>query len=626
MYMQIKFHKLSWVFLLVCFFSLLFACNKTPTPWSPGWRHALQNSNELDGPESMEPPRLWAQTAKHAMVAAANPLAVRAGLKILKLGGTAADAMLAISWVLNVVEPQSSGIGGGGFILYYDKKNNQVFSYDGREEAPKNINPKQFLDRTGKPVRFFPNRVSGGKPVGVPGLVSLMQLIKKNHGSEKISWMQTFHRAIELADDGFRVSPRLSQALAVNAKRLNKDSYTSNIFLSDGKAYLPGEILVQKDLANTFKILANKGYKSFYNTAIANDIIDTVHNNPWSKGSMELSDLKNYTALQRPNLKIFYRGYEIFTMPPPSSAVALLQAIKILERFSKQQLNQTTSLGIHLKLEAEKLAFADRAVTTGDPDFNLIPLNSLLNKNYTYKRSLLIKKSQTLPSPYFAGIYSDKKKEKPHQTGKHTTHISIIDSYGNALSSTITVEFSMGSGIAVKNRGFLLNNELTDFSPKPGAINSIETGHRKHTFVLNASKATVGGKRPRSSMSPVLIFKRYRGKNNFFAALGSPGGSRIPGTVHTVIQSLINQKLDMQQAINLPRALHRNSSFAELELPWLRNKKILKSLKRKGHIIKPNSFKNTLRQVFGGVQGVMIKDNELIGGADLRREGTALGY
>ncbi|MCB1173704.1 MAG: gamma-glutamyltransferase [Leptospiraceae bacterium] len=559
------------------------------------------------------------------MVAAANPLAARAGVAILEKGGNAIDALLAVQWVLNVVEPQASGIGGGAFILYYDHHSRRVHALDGREESPRSTDPRMFLDAQGQPVRFYPDRVSGGLPVGVPGTVAVMHYAWQHFGSRTIPFQDTFDAAIPLARHGFRISPRLALAIQSNQARLERTAASRSVFLPGGRVPAVGEVLRQTDLADTMELIAHSGPAVFYQGEIGDDVVRTVHANRISRGHLSKQDLMNYRAVSRSVLMGRFRGHSIYTMPSPSSAVTVLQSLALLDRFSDADLLQTTANGIHLKLEAEKLAFADRALYLADRDFQNVNERALIAPSYTRQRSRLIQKSRALPAPAKAGqvpgIESYLTSEAPdRREGQHTSHIAIVDQHGNAVSCTTTIEMGFGSALTVPGRGFVLNNELTDFDPELYRANSLESGWRKRRSAVGKNEnEQLGGKRPRSSMSPIIVLD---GKGQLRYVLGSPGGSRIIGVVSAVLLRLLVDRMDMQSAINAPRALHRHSDQAEMEYILLRQQGLRRQLESRGHSFKSIS---PLNHVYGGVQGIhVLEDGSLEGGADLRREGAAI--
>ncbi len=573
---------------------------------APGASGGLSNG-DVSAPEPVIPPREWAVRGKGGMVASAHALATAAGIEILKAGGNAADALPAVQWALNVVEPQSSGMGGGAFVLYYHRASKRVFALDGRETAPHGFPSGGFLDAKGKPTRFYPERITGGRPAGVPGTPALMEQVHKRFGSGKISMARTFAPAIRLAEKGFRVSPRLAFSIRVNLARVQKFSSTRAVFLRRGKPYQPGEVLRQPDLARTMRLLASKGVREFYHGTIARDIVKAVRESSGSPGYMEMKDLATYQVIERNPIVGRFRGHRVYAMPPPSSGAILLQVLAMLERFDRESLNLSRPLGVHLKLEAEKIAFADRRMFIADPAFGNKDVKGLLDPGYVRRRSALISRTRALPAPYKPGRPPGLKEFSPRDSsgaffrkGRSTTHITIMDGDGNVIVCTSTIEHGFGSALVVPGRGFLLNNELTDFNPRPGFINSPK-----------------GGKRPRSSMSPTLVFRGDR----FVLGLGSPGGTFIPGSVIAVLLRFLNEGMDVQEAINAPRALHRDTAYANLELPLWRRPAFTSFLRGRGHRLrKPEK----LYPAFGSVQAIhQAADGVLWGGADTRREGRA---
>lgn len=628
--MKLKFknvclYSLNLFLILFVLDSAIFAEDHKENPcFSPGFLIEVADDISVTGPEPLMPPMNWPATGKNGMVASANPVASKAGVEMLKAGGNAIDALLAVQWALNVVEPQSSGIGGGAFIIYHEAKTGKVYAFDGREEAPAASDPKMFYQKNGKPIRRYPDRMSGGLAVGIPGTVAVMEYVKKRFGSKKVSFAQTFEPAIRCAERGIRTSPRLSLSIKANFSRLAKNPEAGKIFLNEGRPFEVGEVLYQKDLAGTFKTLAQKGANEFYKGTIANDIVGSVHNNPFSKGRMQKSDLEAYRPIERSPIKGSYRGHTLYTMPPPSSGIIMLQALALLDDFSNKDTNLDTVTGAHLKLQAERLAFADREFYIADPDYGLADVSGLLDPNYIAKRRALITKGKIKSGRGIPGeppgVSVVTKSSAAYNPGTDTTHISIIDAEGNAVSCTATIEHGFGSGVVVKGRGFLLNNQLTDFSIRSGYLNSLEGGRKKRKTALNPEALeTSGGKRPRSSMSPTLVFK----DRQILLSVGSPGGSKIPGSVGSVIMRFLNEDMNIGQAINAPRVLHRYTNSADLEVYYHKKPFFIKSLTNLGHEI---SKLSTFNQVFGGVQGVSYDAKTKIywGAGDRRREGAAV--
>lgn len=552
-------------------------------------------------PEAVELPPHWAVSGRGGMVVSAHALASEAGVAILRKGGNAMDALLAVQWMLTLVEPQSSGIGGGAFVLYYDARAKRVLAYDGREVAPRSQKANAFLDARGKPIRFYPDRITGGRAVGVPGTVAVMALAHKRHGL--LPWKATFDSAVTSAQAGFRASPRLALSVRENAERLRRFPATRALFLPGGKPLESGEIFRNRDLARTLQLLAREGERGFYSGELARDIVRAVTKSPVAPARLEIRDLAEYRALEREPLEAMFRAHRILTMPPPSSGVILLQALALLDGFGRADLAGGSALAYHLKLEAEKLAFADREVYVADPKSRAGDVRALLEPGYVESRRRLISRDRALRAPAEPGRPRGLTFRLPSpftRTGESTTHISIIDGHGNVVACTSTIEHGFGSAMVVPGRGFLLNNELSDFSPHPEDINSPKPGHR-----------------PRSSMVPTMVFSGDR----FLMALGSPGGTFIPGSVATVLLGVLNDDLPIQAAVNAPRALHRHDAQADVELELFRNAGLRDALERIGHRLRPPPANHA---AFGSVQAIFQDGKGILwGAADPRREGNA---
>lgn len=551
-------------------------------------------------PESVELPPHWAVSGRGGMVVSAHPLATEAGLAILRAGGNAIDALLAVQWMLTLVEPQSSGIGGGAFVLYYDASKKKIHAYDGRETAPAAIRSDVFLEN-GRPVPFYPQRITGGRAVGVPGTPKLMETVFQKHGSGQVSWSRTFSDTIRTAKIGFRVSPRLAQSVSDNKERIALFPSSSRLYLAGGRATRAGRWFRNPELGTTFEILAKHGTGPFYSGELARDIAAAVRGSARHPGSLTENDLTGYKVIERTPVRGTFRGHQIVTMPRPSSGIIMLQALAMLDGYSAEQLNQNTVTGLHLKLEAEKLAFADREAYIADPGFSKFSVAGLLDPGYVALRRTLISTSRSLKAPSSAGSPPGVPKltaRTMSELGLSTTHISIIDANGNVVACTSTIEHGFGSALVVPGRGFLLNNELTDFSAT-GGIN-----------------APAPGKRPRSSMSPTLVFSNDR----FVMALGSPGGTFIPGSVSNVLIRALNDGMSLQDAVNAPRLLHRHDARADLEWELYRHPLRLQ-LEQLGHRIRRPLASNP---AFGSVQAVGLgADGTQWGAADPRREARA---
>lgn len=539
--------------------------------------------------------------AEQHMVSAANPHAAEAGLEMLRAGGSVVDAAIAVQLVLNLVEPQSSGIGGGAFLLHWDAATDSLKAYDGRETAPASARPDQFLV-DGKPMPFT-KAVRSGLSVGVPGLVRLLATVHRTHG--RLPWPKLFEPAIRLSENGFEVSPRLHFMLRWQGAESFVPTARRYFFTRTGNAWPIGHLLRNPEFAATLRRIAADGADGFYEGPIAEAIVTAVDEAPSMPGGMTLQDLKNYEVKEREPLCVTYRERTICGIGPPSSGgTTVAQILKLLESFDlgKGRDAAMSTRALHLISEAEKLAFADRNRYIADPDFVVIP-DSLLDPGYLDKRRALIDPLRAMQPP---------KPGEPPGLGKQsfgrdatienagTSHISIIDKDGNAVSMTTTIEGAFGSHIWAA--GFLLNNELTDFSFRP-------TDAQGHPV----ANAVAPGKRPRSSMAPTIVFNK-NGKVE--AVLGSPGGSRIILYVVKSLIALIDWGMDAQQAADLLNFGNRARGF-EIELDgdavWTGLK-----LKPLGHRIVPALMNS-------GVHIIVNRDGNLQGGADPRREGTALG-
>ncbi len=547
------------------------------------------------------------QTQGPAMVSTANIHASKAALEILQAGGSAVDAAIAAQLVLGLVEPQSSGIGGGAFMLHWSENDRKVDAYDGRERAPAKTSEKLFLTSDGKPMAFK-DAVVGGRSVGVPGVVALLAKAYKDHG--KLPWPRLFRSAIQLAEGGFEVSPRLNLLIKRNPLLLTQKN-TRNYFYekaannkSERQPLPVGYLLKNPAYAQTLKLIAKGGKDAFYKGPIAKAIVAAVNAHP-NKGLLSDSDFEQYEAKKRTSLCRPYRSYSVCGMPPPTSGgIAVLQILGILEPFKLDRLRPNSTMATHLISEASKLAFADRNFYVGDSDYVDVPVEGLLAKPYLLRRTALISPARAMPKAS-AGqpdkTLAANQISSPDQSLPSTSHFSIVDSFGNAVSMTTSVEGPFGSHSMVE--GFLLNNQLTDFSFVPDAEG------RK------VANRVTGGKRPRSSMSPTIILDK---NGEFYAAIGSPGGSSIIGYVAQSIIALVDWKLPMRDAIALPHVINRNG-VTDLEKATVLEK-IAPRLEKLGHKIR-------IRPLTSGLHGIVeTSSGRLMGGADPRREGVVMGY
>lgn len=561
---------------------------------------------------------LRTQHADKYMAAAANPLAAAAGREMLRRGGSAIDAAIAMQAVLTLVEPQSSGIGGGALIVLWDGK--AVRTYDGRETAPAGATEKLFLQANGQPMGFTQAQI-GGRSVGTPGVLRALELAHQKHGRRP--WAQLFEPAIQLAEQGFAISPRLHQLIAADSSMSRSAEMMAYFRNADGSPKAVGTNLKNPALAAVFKRIAHEGPDALYKGPVAEEIATKVqgHANP---GSLSLSDLANYQAKERAPLCTDYKRWQVCGMPPPSSggiAVAqILGTLQALEARDKRlalaplkPVKTTAPAGIepapqavHLISEAERLAYADRAQYVADTDFVPVPVKGLVDPAYLASRAALIgERSMGTAKPGTPPGIQVAYAPDRSPLRISTSQVVAVDDAGGAVSMTTTIESAFGSHIMVQ--GFMLNNEMTDFSFIPE-----ENGQK----VANRVEP---GKRPRSSMAPTLIFDRQSGE--FLATVGSPGGSQIIEYVAKSTIGLLDWNLDAQAAINLPNFGSRNGP-TELEQGQF-SPALIQALKDKGHSVSEIDMTSGTQAI------VRVKDAQgkasLTGGADPRREGQALG-
>lgn len=528
------------------------------------------------------------QAEPREMVAAAHPLAVEAGLDVLKRGGSAVDAAVAVQMMLGVVEPHASGIGGGGFLLYYDAASRSIAVYDGREAAPAGATPEMFLDAGGKPLPFL-DAVASGLSVGVPGAVAMLELAHKEHG--RLPWADLFGSSIATARDGFDVSSRLA-AWLVTMKRFAGEPAARGIFYRpDGSPKTQGERIVNPALADTMQRIATAGARGLHEGPVAEEMVARVRGNP-RPGTLSLDDLAAYRPVKREAVCGPYRIWIVCSMPPPSSGgIAVLQMLGLLEPFDLAGDKPNDLRSVHLIAEASRLAFADRGRYVADPAFVPVPTQALIAPAYLARRRKLMSDERSMEPPGgpVAAGYPE----------HGTSHITIVDRDGNAVSFTTTIEAPFGSYMMVG--GFILNNELTDFSP---------VAEQDGQPVANRVQP---GKRPRSSMSPTFVLDRDR---TLVAALGSAGGQRIIGDTLQALIGMLDWNLSPQAALDLPRVLNMNGP-TELEdkgdLPALGD-----ALRKLGHQVQ-------VRRHEGGLTAIRRKGDGWEGGADPRRDGVARG-
>jgi len=528
-----------------------------------------------------------------AWVAAANPLAVDAGLEILGKGGNAIDAAVAVQAMLGLVEPQSSGIAGGAFLLYYDAHTHKVSAVDGRERAPAGAQPDMFLDEHGKPLPFV-EAVRSGRSTGVPGAIAMLYAAHAKLGA--LRWKELFQPAIRAASLGFKVPARLALFLGEGSPFPPTNEVRTLFARPDGDTIQEGDLFRNPEYAQTLERIALDGPRALYEGAIANEIVATTHQAPFP-GTMTLRDLTSYRAIWAEPLCRPYRGYSVCVPPPPSSGVCLLEMLSILDRTDIAGRHPADPQAWFLFAQASRLIYADRDRYVADPRFVQVPVERLLDPAYVRLRLQLIgQHAGAAPPP---GEISVPRGRDATAESAGTSHLVVVDADGNAVSMTTTVESVFGSGRTV--RGFVLNNQLTDFSFVP-----TDAGRP-------VANAVHGGKRPRSSMSPIIVLDRF---GNFVAALGSPGGSAILEYNAKALVGLLAWKLSLKQAIELPNLIARGDTFSG-EIGKF-SPALLAGLRERGIELKTGHAENS------GVHGVVrLADGSYEGAADSRREGVA---
>ncbi|MEC6798681.1 gamma-glutamyltransferase [Photobacterium sp. S4TG1] len=536
---------------------------------------------------------------KQWMIATANHYASEAGAAMLRKGGNAIDAMVATQLVLGLVEPQSSGIGGGGFLVYWDNDNHQMTTFDGRETAPFAVTPRLFQDKEGRPLAFY-DAVVGGRSVGTPGTIKLLWNSHQQYG--QLEWKQLFQPAIKLAKNGFIVSPRLAALVAKDATHLQRWPVTKNYFFNNqGQPIQAGQKLINQPYADTLRKIADYGQKAFYQGDIAREIVNTVQNAVGNPGVLSSIDLASYKVKQRAPICAPYHQYQICGMGPPSSgALTLGQIMAMLNHYPLTKMGAKNINSWRLIGDASRLAFADRGRYMADSDYVPMPTKGLLDAAYIHQRAQLLATNKKLttveagspPWDHASLQTTDEAIELPS-----TTHFAIVDRQGNVVSMTSTIENSFGSRLMVG--GFLLNNELTDFS------------FRSHIDGKPIANRIEPGKRPRSSMAPTIVMHN----NQPVLAIGSPGGSQIIGYIAKTLVAYIDWGMDLQQAINLPNINNRFGTF-ELEqntsaTAWAPKFEQL-------------GYKTAVKDLNSGIQAISITPKQLIGAADPRREGKVI--
>jgi gamma-glutamyltranspeptidase/glutathione hydrolase len=536
----------------------------------------------------------------HGMVSTSHPLASKVGTDILKKGGNAIDASIAIQFALNVVEPMMSGIGGGGFMMVFDAETEEITIIDSRERAPAGATPDMFLDENGRVIPFSV-RSRSGKAVGVPGTLRGLETALETWGTRPLQELIT--PAVKLAEKGFEVDRQLALAIEAHQEKLSATA-AKDVFLPNGTPLKEGDWLKQEDLAKTLKLIHAHGSDVFYNGRIGDAIVEIVQQ---CEGSMTIEDLRNYNITIDKPIYGEYKNYQIASMPPPSSGgLFFLQMLKIVEGFDIGQYDIRSVDKYHLLSETMRLSYADRAAYAGDPEFVDVPMNGLLHPEYIKERQSLLSLNEVNPHVEAGDPwkYEDRKQTKDvveqdadKEIGE-TTHFTVADRWGNVVSFTTTIEQLFGTGIMVPGYGIILNNELTDFDARPGGANEVQPN-----------------KRPLSSMTPTIILK----DNKPVLTLGSPGGTTIISSVFQTFINVFEYEMELKEAIEEPRIYNDHTSATRWE------KGIPDEVR--GQLVNMGHRYETSPQSIGNVQSIFIdyENGIFYGAADSRREGAAIG-
>jgi len=541
--------------------------------------------------------------ARQGMVASTNEVASSVGVEIMKRGGNAVDAAISVAFALAVTHPAAGNLGGGGFMMIR-LKDGRTTAIDYREMAPGAAHRDVYLDKNGNLIEGEGGSLVGYRAAGVPGTVRGMELALKKYGSGKLTWAQLIEPARQLAGRGFVVTHELARSLYSNREYLEKYAETKRIYLKSGKFYQEGELFRQPELAATFARLQRFGPNEFYEGETARLITADIKRN---NGLMTMDDLRGYVAKERAPVRGNYRGYEIISMPPPSSGGAvLIQMLNILEGFDLQKLEANSSDRYHLMAEAMRRAFADRAEYMGDSDFVKVPVPGLIDKSYaaTLRKTINTERASTseeIRAGRPAGYESDE-----------TTHFTVVDAEGNAVSNTYTLNNSYGSAAVAKGTGLLLNDEMDDFAAKPGTPNM-------YGLIQGERNAVAPKKRPLSAMTPTIVLRK---DGSLWFTVGSPGGPTIINTVLCVITNVIDYEMNIQQAIDFPRIHHQWLPDELVGEPFGLSGDTQKALTARGH-------KLAKLRYLGDAEGIMIEEKTgvRLGATDPRRsDGQAVGY
>jgi len=542
--------------------------------------------------------------ARHGIVASTNEVASRVGVDVMKRGGNAVDAAIAVAFALAVTHPAAGNLGGGGFMMIR-LKNGTTTAIDYREMAPAAATRNVYLDKDGKVIEGEGGPLEGYRAAGVPGTVRGMELALKKYGSGRLSWAQLIEPARRLAANGFTVTNSLARGLRGNREYLSKYAETKRIYLNNGRFYNEGDVFVQPDLAATFSRLQQRGPNEFYEGQTAQLIVADMKRH---QGLMTTDDLRGYVAKERQPLRGNYRGYEIISMPPPSSGGAvLIEMLNILEGYDLKKMDWASSDRYHLMTEAMRRAFADRAEYMGDTDFVKVPIAGLVDKKYAAQLRNTI-------NPERASSSEQVKAGKPlGYESDETTHFTVVDAEGNAVANTYTLNNSYGSAAVAKGTGLLLNDEMDDFAAKPGTPNM-------YGLIQGERNAVAPRKRPLSAMTPTFVLRK---DGSLWFTVGSPGGPTIINTALCVITNVIDYGMNIQQAIDAPRIHHQWLPDELVFEPYGLSGDTQRVLAARGHQLSDKP------RYLGDAEGIMIEEKSgmRLGATDPRRsDGLAVGY
>jgi gamma-glutamyltranspeptidase/glutathione hydrolase len=580
--------RISVLFLLLallCAPCASFSQTNVARPVASGWR---------------EPVR-----ARHAMVASTSRLASEIGTDVMKRGGNAVDAAVAVAFALAVVYPEAGNLGGGGFMLIRFR-DGKTIAIDYREAAPLAATRQMYLDARGEVIKGEGSSTVGYRAPGVPGTVAGLEMALRKYGSGKFTWTQLIEPARRLAVQGFKLSHRIVGTLTDHARKLSQYEDSQKIFLNNGNHYKEGDVLRQPELASTLLRLQRKGAREFYRGQTARLIADDMRRHT---GLITLEDLRRYSPKERTPVRSTYRGHEIISMPPPSSGgVVLMQMLNILEGYDLGAMNPLSSEKYHLMIEAMRRAYADRAEYLGDPDYASVPTAQMISKSYAVKQRSTIKPDRASTSAEIRGG-----RPEENETGQ-TTHFSVVDPQGNVVANTYTINDLYGSGVTAKGTGILLNDEMDDFTAKPGTPNlwGVIQGERN---------SIAPGKRPLSSMTPTIVLRK---DGSLWFAIGARGGARIINAVLQVILNIIDHGMNIQQAIDAPRIHHQWFPDLVRHEPFGLSADTMRALESRGHKLE----EATTPRNIASAEGVMIEAGTgmRLGASDPRNDGVPVGY